>query len=49
MANPKALVIVIGAGASKEARLPTGVELRHKIAALLDIRFEFGSRKISGD
>lgn len=41
-------VFVIGAGASKEANLPTGLELKSKIAQLLDIRFE-NYRQIGGD
>ena len=35
-------VFVIGAGASKEANLPTGVELKSQIAQLLDIQFGRG-------
>lgn len=43
-------VFVIGAGASKEAGLPTGDDLKKKIAHLLDIRFDmFGHRQESGD
>ncbi|WP_428357229.1 hypothetical protein [Methyloprofundus sp.] len=34
-------VIGAGAGASKEANLPTGRELKDKISRLLDIRFDF--------
>jgi len=34
-------VFVIGAGASKEANLPTGYELKGRIAKLLDMRFEY--------
>lgn len=45
----KSLVMVVGAGASKEVNLPLGTELRAKIASLLDIKFESGSRQISGD
>lgn len=46
----KSLVLVVGAGASKEALLPTGDELRQKIAAALDIRIAgFGDKKVSGD
>lgn len=41
-------VYVIGAGASYEANLPTGAELKSKIAHLLDMRFDFGNQK-SGD
>lgn len=48
--SKKSLVLVVGAGASKEANLPTGNELRHKIAGVLDIRIEgFNDRKVSGD
>jgi hypothetical protein len=43
----KALVLVVGAGASCEAKLPLGTELKKQIAKLLDIRYEF--RRISGD
>lgn len=39
MVNNKT-VVVVGAGASKEANLPTGRELKKQIAKLLDIRFE---------
>ncbi len=42
-------VFVIGSGASNEARLPTGFELKSKISQLLDIRFEHGMRLESGD
>ncbi|CAG1012441.1 hypothetical protein BURK2_04518 [Burkholderiales bacterium] len=45
----KSLVFVVGAGASKEVGLPTGAELRSRIAELLDLRYEFGSRRSSGD
>lgn len=41
-------IFVIGAGASKEANLPTGDELKSKIAQLLDIRFDWNNQ-ISGD
>lgn len=47
MFNKKA-VIVVGAGASKEAGLPTGQELRTRISNLLRFRFEH-SRLKSGD
>lgn len=43
------VVFVVGAGASKEARLPAGVELKARVASLLDIRFEGGYRRSSGD
>jgi hypothetical protein len=46
---PKSLVLVVGAGASKEVLLPVGSELRNKIAAALNIRYEDGFRMISGD
>lgn len=42
-------VFIIGAGASKEANLPVGSELKKIIASVLDIRFEHGNRLISGD
>lgn len=45
----KNTVFVIGAGASKEANLPTGYELKSKISKLLDIRFSGGYQQISGD
>lgn len=41
-------VFVIGAGASKEANLPTGFELKEKISALLNITFDWNDQK-SGD
>lgn len=41
-------VYVVGAGASYEANLPTGNELKDRIADLLDIRFELNTQK-SGD
>ena len=40
-------VFVIGAGASSEVNLPTGRQLKEKIAQLLDIRFDI--HQISGD
>lgn len=48
MTNKKKLYI-IGAGASSEAKLPTGHELKETIASLLDIRFERGYIQLSGD
>ena len=45
----KKTVVVIGAGASEEAKLPTGKEIKEIIAKLLDIRFEDGISWISGD
>lgn len=44
----KKTVYVIGAGASKEANLPTGYELKDSISSLLDIRFKHGNQS-SGD
>ena len=44
----KSLVLVLGAGASKEVNLPVGGELKQRIAELLDIRFHAGSQR-SGD
>jgi hypothetical protein len=44
----KNTVFVIGAGASKEANLPTGYELKSKISKLLDIQFDYNTQK-SGD
>jgi hypothetical protein len=41
-------VFIIGAGASKEANLPTGNELKGKIAQLLNIRFSHTERQ-TGD
>ena len=41
-------VFVIGAGASKEAKLPTGDELKEHISRLLDFRFDWDRLK-SGD
>jgi hypothetical protein len=46
----KNTVFIIGAGASKEANLPTGNELKTSIASYLDMRFDtFGSRLEHGD
>jgi len=44
----KKTVYVVGAGASYEVNLPTGNDLKGRIAELLDIRFECNSQK-SGD
>ncbi|MFH1819046.1 MAG: hypothetical protein ABIK08_13030 [Pseudomonadota bacterium] len=41
----KKTVMVIGAGASNEAGLPTGHELKSKITSLLDFQFDFGQIK----
>ncbi len=45
----KKTLIVVGAGASKEVNLPTGHELKQRIASILDIQFEDGFRQSSGD
>lgn len=45
----KSLVLVVGAGASKEVNLPVGAELRIQIARVLDIRYDDGYRRSSGD
>ncbi len=46
----KSLVFIVGAGASKEAGLPLGSELKNKISEALDIRFDSaGYQRISGD
>ncbi len=47
MFGPRTLFIV-GAGASKEAALPTGNELKATIADKIVIKFEFGSRQATG-
>lgn len=46
---PKSLVLVVGAGASKEVNLPVGSELRSRIAAALNIQYKDGHRRTSGD
>lgn len=48
-AHSKTLVLIVGAGASKEVNLPVGAELRTRIARALDIRYEDGYRRSSGD
>lgn len=48
-AQPKSLVLVVGAGASKEVNLPVGAELRMKIAKVLDIKYPDGYQRSSGD
>ena len=45
----KSLVLILGAGASKEVNLPIGTELKSEIGRLLDIRFQHGIRQESGD
>jgi len=47
--QPKSLVLVVGAGASKEVNLPVGAELRMKIAKVLDIKYSDGYQRSSGD
>ena len=42
-------VVILGAGASCECGLPTGAELRTRVARLLDIRFRYGYEQVSGD
>ena len=41
-------MIVVGAGASQEVKLPTSKELKQRIASILDIKFD-GVTQISGD
>lgn len=45
----KSLVLVLGAGASHEVNLPVSADLKTRIAAHLDIRYENGSQQVSGD
>lgn len=45
----KRTALIVGAGSSAEFGLPVGSKLKERIAQLLDIRFEHGSRQISGD
>ncbi|CAN7703504.1 hypothetical protein [Mesorhizobium sp. LjNodule214] len=42
-------MMVVGAGASKEASLPTGAELKEKIIELLDMKFSDTGQQTSGD
>lgn len=42
-------LFIVGAGASCEAGLPSGEDLKGKIASLLDIRFEDGYQQNAGD
>jgi hypothetical protein len=42
-------VFVVGAGASREAGLPTGAELKRIIASKLDIRYRYGYELTSGN
>lgn len=47
---PRKTVLVVGAGASNEAGMPTGHTLKGRISQLLNIRFDSGGfRRISGD
>ena len=41
----KTTFVVVGAGASNEANLPTGSELKARVTRLLDIRFDFNQLK----
>ncbi|MHB1332635.1 MAG: hypothetical protein ACYCY1_08570 [Sulfuriferula sp.] len=47
--NSKSLVLVIGAGASKEVNLPVGNELRMAIASSLGFRVEKNYNAVGGD
>lgn len=47
--SSKKTLYIIGAGASSEAKLPTGVELKRKIVDLLNIKFLDGYSQRSGD
>ena len=47
--SSKKLVLVVGAGASQEARLPTGYELRGRIASILGFKFDDHDRQVLGD
>jgi len=49
MSNQKSLVLVVGAGASKEVKLPIGSELKDRIAAALNFKFRNGYQLESGD
>lgn len=44
----KSTLVIVGAGASNEASLPTGADLKNRIARMLDIKFDGGEQK-SGD
>lgn len=39
-------LVVVGAGASSECKLPMGFDLKARVASLLDMRFPDGSRGI---
>ena len=49
MANTDPLVIVLGAGASKEVKLPVGTELTRTIAVSLDFKIDHNGRLNGGD
>lgn len=49
LSSAKKTVVIVGAGASREAGLPIGSELKKEIAKALDIRCEDRSRMVSGD
>lgn len=46
--TPKSLVLIVGAGASKEVNLPVGSELISQISTSLNIRFNHGVKAKSG-
>jgi len=48
-ASDRKTVFIIGAGASKEAGLPVGSDLKKVIARALDIRFKDLGQMVSGD
>jgi hypothetical protein len=47
--QPKKIVFIVGAGASNEANLPVGTELKKKIADILDFRFGNFDKLEGGD
>jgi len=47
--SPKSLVLVVGAGASKEVNLPVGAELKQQIAKVLAVRIIGGFELAGGD
>ena len=48
MASEK-LVLIIGAGASKEFNLPTGLELKNQISQFLDVKIDSYGKPIKGN
>lgn len=42
-------LFIVGAGASCEAGLPSGAQLKQSIAEKINIKYEYGTRQISGD